>query len=139
MLLEAGANVNAVDKLNLSSLRMASQNGHVEIVRILLDHEADVDITRKGDDTTSLSVAAKTGHANVVKQLLMAGADVDAADRYGSTPLFFASRAGHVETVKVLMEHKADVNVEASFLGKQFTPLGVAEYLSYDEVVKVLR
>lgn len=133
VLIANGAYVEVKDKEGRTPLGVAANRGYSQIVRLLRMAGADVNAA------IPLLTASQGGHDNVVKLLLKAGAGVDAADNYGSTSLFFASRAGHVETVKLLLKHKANVNVEASFLGKRFTPLSVAEYSSYDNVVKVLR
>lgn len=61
----------------LHGLMAASQNGHLEVVRPLLDAKADVN--RKTDNGfTALILASQNGHAEVVRALLAAKADVNA-------------------------------------------------------------
>ena len=91
----------------MSLLRMASRGGHAEIVRLLLDHEADVDIIRTRDFTTSPGVAAQNGNTDAVELLLMAGTDTDAADTCGFTTLFVACRAGQVDTANRCLSTKS--------------------------------
>ena len=52
----------------------ASQNGHLEIVRLLLESGADKDLT-KNDGATALTIASQNGHLEVVRLLLESGAD----------------------------------------------------------------
>jgi serine/threonine-protein phosphatase 6 regulatory ankyrin repeat subunit B len=53
---------------------MASQNGHQEVVRALLDAKADVN-AKAGDGDTALMMASQNGHQEVVQLLKSVGAD----------------------------------------------------------------
>jgi predicted LPLAT superfamily acyltransferase len=93
------------------SLFMAVQNGHVEVVRLLLSGGADVNQARTDTGTTLLFMAAQEGHVEVVRLLLSGGADVNQARTdTGATPLFMAAQNGHVEVVRLLLSGGADVN-----------------------------
>lgn len=61
-----------------TALMMASNHGHLEIVRALL--AAGADVNAKANDTfdTALMLASARGYAEIVKALLAAGADVSA-------------------------------------------------------------
>ena len=76
----------------------ASTNGHLEIVRLLLDRGAYV----QAMDDYALRWASINGHLEVVRLLLDKGADVHADD---DDALRWASINGHLEVVKVLEEH----------------------------------
>jgi ankyrin repeat protein len=55
-----------------------------DIIRILLDHDADVN-TQGGEDGTNLQAAASQGHIEIVQLLLDHGADVNAyGGKYGT-------------------------------------------------------
>jgi ankyrin repeat protein len=51
---------------------MASQNGHIEVVRALLDKGADVS-SERDDGATALAMASQSGHPDVVQVLLGQG------------------------------------------------------------------
>lgn len=85
------------------ALRYASENGHVEVVRLLLTAGADV----HADNDYALRIASMNGHVGVVKLLLEAGADVHAKD---DDALRWASENGHVEVVRMLLEAGADIH-----------------------------
>lgn len=55
---------------------MASQNGHTEIVKLLLASKADVNAKAYagGKDYTPLSIAKQMGHTKIVKLLKKYGA-----------------------------------------------------------------
>ena len=70
MLLEKGADVNAMNKGGFTALHMASLMGHEDIVAILLEKGlekgADVNAENKSGDT-ALILASKNGHPKIVK------------------------------------------------------------------------
>lgn len=74
-------------------LLIAAKNGQENIVKILLDHEADIE-SRDNQGRTALSVAVKHGRENVVKVLLEYGASIKTNDNYGRTPLSIAASGG---------------------------------------------
>ncbi|KAA0145734.1 hypothetical protein FNF28_07816 [Cafeteria roenbergensis] len=80
-LLDAGAPVNGMwpTAYGKTPLIRASSNGHVGIVRMLLDRGASVDAT---DDhgRTALMWASCCGRVEIVRMLLDRGASVDATD-----------------------------------------------------------
>ena len=103
--LEMGANVNAV-VYGSTALRMASDYGYTEIVRLLIENgDLDVNATDYDDDgRTALHLASIKGHTEIVKMLLEKGADVNAKDTLDRTALQYASQNGHAEIVKLLEE-----------------------------------
>ena len=70
LLLEAGADTNAIDE-NLATASMAaSHNGHLEVVRLLLEAGADTNATDYShSEATALMAAAHNGHLEVVRLL----------------------------------------------------------------------
>ena len=72
-LIESGADVDLTSRNGATALHAASQEGHLEIVRILVDDgKADVDI-KMNDGATAMDLAASHGHVDVVKFLLIVG------------------------------------------------------------------
>eukprot|EP00043_Microstomoeca_roanoka_P030136 m.24847 g.24847 ORF g.24847 m.24847 type:complete len:125 (-) comp9754_c1_seq2:61-435(-) len=78
-----GADVNCKHPQgdNKTSLHFASQFGHLEIVRLLLQHGADANAP-DGVGLTPLWYACQYGHLDVIRLLLQHGADVNAPDRH---------------------------------------------------------
>ncbi len=73
LLLEHGANVNALTKGGLTPLHLASQSGVPEVVRLLLEHGADIE-AKQARGKTVLQDAAERGHDEVAKLLREHGA-----------------------------------------------------------------
>jgi ankyrin repeat protein len=110
MLVEAKANVNAARWTGDTPLMAAAHSGNAELVKLLLDHGAKLDVTETRMGQTPLMWAAAEGKAEVVQVLIERGADVKAVSKTGFSPLLFAAQSGNVATVKSLIAAKADPN-----------------------------
>ena len=86
----------------------AVQKGNENIVKYLVEHDADVN-HKNACGETSLFAAARRGNENIIKYLVEHGADVNEGI-YGNTPLFAAVRKSNENIVKYLVDHGADVN-----------------------------
>jgi hypothetical protein len=105
------ADVNEESSLG-AALHVASSNGHAEVVYLLLQRNADVNIRHTNHfKWTPLHFASRNGHAKVVPLLLEHGADINAQSTSHSAPLKFASGFGHLEVVRLLLAHGADVHI----------------------------
>ena len=98
------AQVNSRDDGGRTPLSYAAENGHADVVQLLLDFKADVD-SKDHERRTPLSYAAENGHADVAKLLLGAkprGADVNSESNSGRTPLGWAKANRHEAVVTLL-------------------------------------
>jgi ankyrin repeat protein len=131
LLLDMGADENAED-----ALRTAAEGGHIDAVKLLLDHCANV----KEWGGSALRAASENGHIEVVKLLLDRGVDVNAQDFEKETALMAASRKGHADVVKLLLERGADVNAKLQYRGfaSPITALLAASMEGHADVVKML-
>ncbi len=68
--------MNLQDEDVWSALMMASQNGHAEVVKILLENGAQVNLKNKSDRSAFI-MASQNGHAEVIQILLQNGAQVN--------------------------------------------------------------
>jgi ankyrin repeat protein len=139
-LIKKGADINkkGTDKkqkiFNGSALISSSANGNIEIVKSLLDANADKNIT---DDTglTPLMSAAYMGNDNVVALLIQQGASLEQQDEKGYTALMFAANAGKYNSVKVLLESKANVNAKDN---DNSMPIMFAAQHGFNDIVRLL-
>ena len=97
----------------------ASEQGYIEIVKMLLEHGADIDYQYQldspddGDDVVGVSalmIAVKSVRRETVELLLEKGAAVDLADKTGRTALITACHNGQAELSKMLIAKGANVN-----------------------------
>jgi ankyrin repeat protein len=105
-LLAVGGDPNRRNDLGRTALMFASSYGFVDIVRVLLDGGADVNVVPT-DDTrwTALMAAACAGRADVTQLLLERGADAALKDSKGRTALACARNNDHSDVVKILRAH----------------------------------
>ena len=114
MLIENGADVNAVDGRKWTALHLVSQKGHVDVAKVLLENGADVNAVDE-IERTALHFAAEKGHVDVAKVLIQNGADVNAVNKDKWTALHYAADSGwSVDVVKILVKNDADVDAKTS-------------------------
>ena len=122
---------NSVDASGETALWKASAAGHLDIVHIILDAGADLDISRR-DGCSPLYASAWRGHLEILQCLLTSGADPDKADLVGRTPLFVAADHGRLTCVCSLLLAAATVD-KADQYGR--TPLMIASERGHLAVV----
>merc|ERR1712166_1561193 len=106
-----GININD-EQCGFTLLYIASQQGHHEIVQVLINAGGNVNQARTElGFISALFIAAQNGHTATVKVLLKAGGNVNQARTSdGVSPLFMASENGNVAIVKVLIKAGGNVN-----------------------------
>eukprot|EP01068_Selenidium_serpulae_P016333 Selendium_serpulae@DN6287_c2_g1_i1.p1 len=142
LLKEEKGNINDFSELDylgfiyMRPLHCAARNGHLQVVKFLVeDQRAEVEAFSIYD-TTPLHCAAREGHLQVVQFLVDHGADAEAKNKLHCTPLHAAAGGGHLQVVKFLVEdHGADVQVKDLW---DVPPLHVAVGQERLQVVKFL-
>nr|CAG4649151.1 EOG090X02DA [Scapholeberis mucronata] len=86
-----------------TALQAASQNGHLEVIKVLLRYKADVEIEDKDGDR-AVHHAAFGDEPAVMEVLAQSGADLNARNKRRQTALHIAVNKGHVGVVKTLLE-----------------------------------
>lgn len=109
-MVEQGACVEAVKADGTSALMTAAAEGHLDVVKVLLLHNAKVNATN-ADGDTPLHFAVRHNHPEVAAHLLENGAAVDARNKKGTTPLMVASWSGFDRLVQHLLTAGADTEV----------------------------
>ena len=123
---------------------VAASRGHADVVRLLLEAQADVNHRKSLDGmylNSPLAAAAHRGHVEVARVLLKAGAGQgpDRVDELNDL-LMSVCAIGHVELVPLLLEHGASANgSENPWTGMvTSTPLSLATKYGNAEVARLL-
>ncbi|KAL0961929.1 hypothetical protein UPYG_G00333500 [Umbra pygmaea] len=109
--------INKHSKNGWSPLLLAAEKGHTEIIRILLQNHARVDVFDE-DGKAALHLAAEGGHLDIADILLSHKAFVNAKTKLGLTPLHLAAQNGSASLVRLLVE-KHLASIDALSLSKQ--------------------
>lgn len=109
--IKQNTNLDTKDHQGISLLHVASCNGHVDIVRSLVNSKADVnavDFLSK----SPLSIAAENKYYSVVECLINAGADANIVDSFGRTALHYAVKSGNNEILRIFLQRRHCVYTE---------------------------
>ncbi|XP_060058729.1 caskin-2 isoform X2 [Erinaceus europaeus] len=100
-------NVNYQDADGFSALHHAALGGSLELIALLLEAQATVDI-KDSNGMRPLHYAAWQGRLEPVRLLLRASAAVNAASSDGQIPLHLAAQYGHYEVSEMLLQHQSN-------------------------------
>ncbi len=161
-----GVDANAQGETGFTALMAAAQRGHKEIVELLLDKGANVNLKVafertlgkqkiKISNATPMYVASASGQTEVAELLISKGGRVNSmftlkgenlAGELTQSILHSTVKNGHIETVKLLLDKGASINKLASMPRPgneysiiKFTPLDVAIQEEDDEMIELLR
>lgn len=124
LLLEAGADVNLIDKEGLTPFLRAAMaapswpdGSHARLLELMMEHGAKIQL--KSDKGMSpLALAASKAGPESLRVLIEAGAQVNAATSEGLTPLMFAAlNNDDPEALKLLLAKGADPTAQNRTFG----------------------
>lgn len=128
-----GTNVNykTSGTFRETALHCAVREGHTDVVAVLLDKGANIQVTDDPSGCTPLERAIRHGLYDLALFLVQRGADVRSRNkRTGATMLHEAVKSGSIRLVRFLLDHAGaakDVNTPD---GDGWTPLYVVEDVS---------
>uniref|UniRef100_A0A670JCT6 E3 ubiquitin-protein ligase MIB2 n=1 Tax=Podarcis muralis TaxID=64176 RepID=A0A670JCT6_PODMU len=117
-----------------TALQVASYLGQVEVVKILLQAHANINLWDEEGDT-ALHYAAFGNQADVARFLVSKGANGDLRNNAKCTALYIAVNKGFTEVVQALCEHNCDVNLPDSYGD---TPLHYAITADFKCIIEAL-
>lgn len=110
-LLKEGANASAKNDRHVSALHSACFGGNVEIVKMLCDYGARIDVVDfDGMSAIHYAAMSECGH-DAIAFLVNRGADIDQKNMAGETPLHCACAHGRLLNVKRLAQLGCKVDV----------------------------
>ncbi|XP_054271745.1 histone-lysine N-methyltransferase EHMT2-like isoform X2 [Macrosteles quadrilineatus] len=111
LLIQAGANLDVVDRDQNTPLMQACANSHNDVVKYLVKAGASVTF-KGGDGMTALHLAAKTGNIEACHYLISNPNTprnfIDSVDDGRWTPLVWAAEHKHYKVIRFLLEKRAD-------------------------------
>lgn len=113
LLINKGADVNAVNIEGRTPLINAARSGVKEIVELLINNGADVNAVDIYG-TTPLMEAARWANKEIAELLIKAGDNINAVDTYGNTALILAAWNGK-NIAKLLIDAGANIDVIGHF------------------------
>lgn len=99
-LLNRGANIDAGDKHNNTSLHIATMFGYTNIVKMLLDSGANIEAINDNNEKP-LDIACKKGNLFIGKMLLDSGAELESPDDLKNIHLH-GIKDGHCDCLKIV-------------------------------------
>ncbi|XP_075882619.1 E3 ubiquitin-protein ligase MIB2 isoform X1 [Nelusetta ayraudi] len=117
-----------------TALQVAAHQGHMEVVKALLQANGSVEV-KDEDGDTALHYTAFGNQAEIARLLLSKGANVNLLNNSLCTALHIAVNKGFTDMVRVLTEHSADVNLQDSYGD---TPLHDAIAKDFRSIIEIL-
>jgi len=102
--------LNSTDHKGNTPLIWAASEGREDIIRLLVDSGANVNV-QNFDGVTPLHLAAERGDVDMVMCLIENGANVNIQSEEGATPVHIASVHGRLEVMKSLAAHGAHLEL----------------------------
>ncbi|XP_032219322.2 fibronectin type 3 and ankyrin repeat domains protein 1 [Nematostella vectensis] len=112
--------IDSPDKFGLSPLMVASQKGYVDIVKALLERNADVNY-QNISGKTAMMMACFSGQLEVAKLLQQQGAGWNTIDHTGSMALHWAVDGGNLDVIRWMFTEGCAVDIKDKTSG--WTPL----------------
>ncbi|WP_304333434.1 ankyrin repeat domain-containing protein [Brachyspira innocens] len=100
-------NINVQDEEGFTPLMNAITEGEIEIVKILLEHNADVIKIKDNSGRNAFFLAAALDELEILKLFEKYNPDFNTVDNNGSTALFYT---GKHETIDYLLKNGTDIN-----------------------------
>lgn len=120
------ARVDAATALHsVTALHKACMYGEQQIVEVLIERGAKVDVRDVGG-RTPLMLAATNGHVGLLRTLLGASAAVDARTQSGMRASLYAAAGGHMQVMKVLLQRDPRADESVNHVGDSCADLAAS-------------
>jgi ankyrin repeat protein len=118
LLLSHSASVTSRSNCGRFPLVVAVENGHEEVVKVLLRNAPSASAMEDFGGRTALDVALGADNEAIVKLLLETGmVDIDSKDSSGQTPLSWAAANGHEAIVKLFSRQARLMSTQRTLAG----------------------
>jgi len=135
--LDHGADINNINNDNENALIIASANGNMDIINLLLSRHIDFNHVKNNGDS-ALTVACKQQNLEIVNRLLeIDGIDVDPINNEGDSPFLISCQNNNISLIKAFTKHRKSINFNVKNFKEDF-PLYNAVYFNNVELIKLL-
>ncbi|CAK1367200.1 unnamed protein product [Cercospora beticola] len=141
ILIRAGANPTAVNKVDVQPMHLAAGLGHINVVKLLLEYGVPIDIEDVPVPSTSdspqppLVRCAGNGHPKCLEFMLSQKCNIELASANGDTALIVACWNVKVECVKLMLKAGANVNSKSD---NGYSPMHCAVKKGSVEIARLL-
>jgi hypothetical protein len=90
-------------------LKYASSNGHLDLLKILIDNGSDINAS-DDEGLQAIHYAASEGNNHCLIYILDKGANVNSANDDGWQAIHASTREGHLTSLEILLSYGADAN-----------------------------
>jgi len=104
------ADVNYKSIGNYTPLHIATKDGQLAIIRILLENGADVNSKTK-ELRTPLHIACIKGNIEIIEELAIAGAKFNVNDKEGNTPAHLLAKYGWEDALERILKYQPDLTI----------------------------
>jgi len=133
-ILEYVIDIDCINKNYSTPLYLASMNGNIDLIHILLNRGANIDSSHISYHRARrpLHIASELGKLDAINVLIDRGAYIHYKDHLEMTPLIVASHHGQSGAIKILLERGANIHE------KGVDDMTALHYASSSEVVEEL-
>ena len=124
------------DKHGWTALSWAAHHGKANVVKLLVDHGANINHVSHNKHMSVLMLACTMGELKTVDMIIKLGGNVNAISSIHATPLIYATSTRNHEVMKLLLKHGADKSMK-SIAGK--TAFDVAKEKGDEVAMKILK
>jgi hypothetical protein len=114
LFLAAGFSPDTRDKAGVPLLNIAARNGNREVLKLLIQSGAEVNLTADDRGSSALIDSTIGKYFNIVTDLIESGANVDIQSKDGQTALLIAVGADDEAVVETLLKAGANLDISDS-------------------------
>lgn len=107
-----------------TALQAASQNGHLDVIKVLIKYNVDLEVEDKDGDR-SIHHAAFGDEPLAIELLYNAGCDLNSRNKRRQTALHIAVNKGHIGVVKMLLKLSCHPSLQVNLFIKFFSLIGI--------------